>query len=126
MSGKGDKRRPGNEQAFSNSFEKIFGSKKVKGGKFIFDESKGEFVPECEYSPEVRNCSHMVMNDIQPYQSMQTGEMINSRSQHREHLKRHRLVEVGNETKYISQYKKPQPPKGLRDTIGKAVYQRFN
>lgn len=40
----------------------------------------------------------MVSTDIAPYQSMATGEWITSRSAHREHLKRHRLVEVGNET----------------------------
>lgn len=39
-----------------------------------------------------------VRGDIEPYQSMVTGEMITSRSQHREHLKRHGLREVGNET----------------------------
>jgi hypothetical protein len=32
---------------------------------------------------------HPVMDDIRPYKSMITGEMITSRSQHREHLKKH-------------------------------------
>jgi hypothetical protein len=41
--------------------------------------------------------SYFVMDDIQPYQSMQTGEMITSRSQHRNHLKQHGLIELGNE-----------------------------
>ena len=35
--------------------------------------------------------------DIKPYKSMITGEMITGRSQHREHLKRHGVQEVGNE-----------------------------
>ena len=39
-----------------------------------------------------------IMPDIKPYRSMITGEMINSRSKHREHLKQHGCVEVGNET----------------------------
>ncbi len=39
-----------------------------------------------------------VQGEIQPYQSMVTGETIQSRSQHREHLKRHGKVEIGNET----------------------------
>ena len=39
----------------------------------------------------------MVMPDIAPYKSMKTGEMITSRSQHREHLRRHDLQELGNE-----------------------------
>lgn len=47
-----------------------------------------------------------VIADIKPYKSMQTGEMITSRSQHREHLKRHHLVEIGNE---IAAHLKPKP-----------------
>ncbi|MSQ98127.1 MAG: hypothetical protein EXR85_02345 [Xanthomonadales bacterium] len=38
-----------------------------------------------------------VMSDIQPYKSMADGSMITSRSQHREHLRRHNCFEVGNE-----------------------------
>lgn len=41
--------------------------------------------------------AHHVMPDIQPYRSMQTGEVIGSRSTHRAHLKQHGLIEVGNE-----------------------------
>ena len=37
------------------------------------------------------------VEDIQPYKSMITGEMITSRSQHRAHLKQHGCEEVGNE-----------------------------
>ena len=58
----------------------------------------------------------MVMGDIQPYKSMVTGEMIQSRSAHREHLKAHQLVEVGNETKYLKPKPKELPP-GLKQRI---------
>ena len=44
----------------------------------------------------------MVIPDIQPYQSMATGEIITSRSQHRDHLRQHKLIEIGNETKYLA------------------------
>lgn len=43
----------------------------------------------------------MVIGDIQPYQSQITGEMITSRSQHREHLKLHGCVEVGDQTEAL-------------------------
>lgn len=39
----------------------------------------------------------MLIPDIQPYRSMQTGEYIGGRAQHRAHLKQHGLIEVGNE-----------------------------
>ena len=38
-----------------------------------------------------------IIPDIKPYRSMITGEMITSRSKHREHLKQHGCIEVGNE-----------------------------
>ena len=40
-----------------------------------------------------------VVRDIEPYKSMITGEMITSRSTHRDHLRAHGCIEVGNEIK---------------------------
>jgi hypothetical protein len=57
----------------------------------------------------------MVAADIQPYRSMATGEMIMSRSQHRAHLKQHKLIEVGNEK--IPQPKPLEAPPGLKQTL---------
>ncbi len=39
-----------------------------------------------------------IMREIEPYQSMVTGEWIKSRAQHREHLKRHGMMEIGNDS----------------------------
>jgi len=66
----------------------------------------------------------MVMPDIQPYQSMADGTMITSRSHHREHLRRHGLIEVGNETKHLT----PKPkalPKGRKEMVAQLVYERL-
>lgn len=64
-----------------------------------------------------------IMPDIKPYKSMATGEVINSRSRHREHLKDHGLIEVGNEVEYlIKNRRKPEPPPGLRDELMRAAY----
>lgn len=55
-------------------------------------------LPECcGVKVERMLCAPMVVADIQPYRSQLTGEMIMSRSQHRDHLKSHGCVEVGNE-----------------------------
>lgn len=59
-------------------------------------------------------CAPMVMGDIEPYRSMVTGEIINSRSRHREHLKDHGCIEVGNETQKVAPIKEPP---GLKETI---------
>lgn len=61
-----------------------------------------------------------VMGDIQPYKSMVTGEMIGGRAQHREHLKEHCLIELGNDAPTSS--KPPEPPPGLREDIARVVY----
>ena len=39
----------------------------------------------------------MVMPDIDPYRSVIDGSLITSRSRHREHLRDHGCIEVGNE-----------------------------
>jgi len=69
----------------------------------------GEAIPEEQYESEPQVDYH-VMPDIQPYQSMVDGTMIGSRAQHREHLRRHGLKEIGNEMKYL------QPKANLKGT----------
>ena len=53
-------------------------------------------------------CAPYVVADIQPYQSMATGEMITSRSRHKQHLKDHGLVEIGNEKPKQQVVEKPR------------------
>ena len=63
----------------------------------------------------------MVMPDIKPYKSMIDGTMITSRSQHREHLKKHGCQELGNEPlKYLDKPYTGIPdadPKGRKELI---------
>lgn len=56
-----------------------------------------------------------VTDDITPYLSQLTGEVITSRSKHNQHLKEHGCVEVGNETKYLN--KKERKIDGLKETL---------
>lgn len=72
---------------------------------------------EGEYVPEVRRTSFQVMPDIQPYVSMANGELINSRSRHREHLRDHGCVEVGNDSSLHHEPKPLKSPPGLKETI---------
>lgn len=64
----------------------------------------------------------MIMPDIQPYQSMVDGSLITSRSRHREHLRQHNCVEIGNETKYLQPKPLASPP-GLKEEIIRATEQ---
>jgi len=63
-----------------------------------------------------------IIPEIQPYRSQIDGSMITSRTQHRNHLKNNGCIEVGNEKQT---QRKPEEPKGLKDAIGKAVYQHL-
>ena len=54
-----------------------------------------------EKGTEPRSAAPMVIPDIAPYKSMITGEVIKSRSHHREHLQQHGCVEVGNEVEHM-------------------------
>jgi hypothetical protein len=58
-----------------------------------------------------------VISDLREYPSIITGEMITSRSQHREHLKAHGCVEVGNEMPRST--RRPSPP--VSDDLSRAL-----
>jgi hypothetical protein len=54
-----------------------------------------------EAGTEPQQSAPTIIDDIKPYRSMITGEMITSRSQHREHLRQHGCVEVGNDSSLL-------------------------
>lgn len=62
-----------------------------------------------------------VMGEIKPYQSMVTGEMIESRSQHRDHLKRHNKVEIGTDIAAAI----PKPVERRNDSRIRELHQVF-
>ena len=72
--------------------------------------------------PERTPSGPMVMKDIAPYRSMADGSLITSRSRHREHLKRHNCIEIGNETKYLQPKPLTSPP-GLKEALLRATDQ---
>jgi hypothetical protein len=76
-------------------------------------------LPECCGLHMKRNLvAPLVCTDIQPYRSQIDGTYITSRSAHREHLKRHGCIEVGNEVKHLMNKSKPVgPPVGLKEKI---------
>lgn len=63
---------------------------------WIQDPVTLKLVPRDEYQPKAPSAP-FVMGELAPYRSMVTGEMIDGRRQHREHLRQHHVIEVGNE-----------------------------
>lgn len=97
---KGSNRRPGNDDDYRDNFDKIFSNKRPERGSFVYDPVSKSLVSKEDYD-EMRTMGQanapMVITDIAGYRSMQTGEWIAGRRQHREHLKEHKLIEFGNE-----------------------------
>lgn len=88
--------------------------------RWIQDSETGELYEVGDnHCPQVSS-GPFIQGDIQPYKSMVTGEIVTSRSRHRNLLKQHGLIEVGNETRYLKS-KQPAPPPGLKDAVVKAV-----
>ncbi len=63
--------------------------------RFIF--RNGEFVEIDLDAPLLPRVGPYIQSDISPYRSVITREPITSRSGHREHLRRHGAIEVGND-----------------------------
>lgn len=57
----------------------------------------GEFMELDLDAPRPPRKGPYIMSDIGAYKSMITGQMITSRSEHRDHLRAHGCIEVGNE-----------------------------
>lgn len=86
----------------------------------------GELVPADECNTYVAPMAPTVRGDYQPYKSMITGEMIEGRRQHRDHLKAHNCVEVGNELDKAKPKAVDAPIAGLREQIAREVYSRLS
>ena len=78
--------------------------RKVVRGRWVYDRAKQQLVSADEYvrrAPQIH-----VISDLKPYKGMMDGKMVDGRRQHRDYLKRHGVVEVGNEKNFAGQ--KPQ------------------
>lgn len=82
--------------------------------RYIQDPKTGKLVPRDEYQQELRRTSWQVMPDIQPYISQIDGHVVQSRRDHRAHLKINGCIEVGNE---VQKWTPPAPPPGLKQQI---------
>lgn len=65
----------------------------------------------------------MVMSPFQEYKSVIDGTMITDRAQHRNHLKEHKCIELGNEWDAASKMPDFVEPKGVEDDVAQAIRQ---
>ena len=88
--------------------------------RYIYDGAGNAHEVGSDWTPEPRPEYH-IMGDIQPYRSQIDGSVITSRSRHREHLRAHGCIEVGNDSSLHRQPKPLSPPPGLKEKIIRAV-----
>lgn len=93
--------------------------------RWIWDKATMALVPIEDYEARP-SAGFFVMGDAQPYRSMVTGEMVEGRAQHREHLKRHDLVEIGDAwDKTPPKPRQIESPPGLKETIARIAYEKL-
>ena len=78
-----------------------------------------------EKQKQPKRMANMVMSDIQGYISQVDGSWIESRSKHREHLKRHGMVELGNDVPLKQKQVQIQDGEARKQRIAEQVYQKL-
>lgn len=68
---------------------------------------------------------HMIASDIGGYISQVDGSWIESRSKHREHLKRHGMVELGNDVPLKQKQVEIQDNRVRKERIAQQVYEKL-
>lgn len=71
-----------------------------------------KLVPKDEVD-KYRRRSAEIMPDIEPFKSPIDGTIISSRSKYRDHMKRHGVIDVGNEKLNPGVKKKPKEDDGI-------------
>lgn len=95
-----------------------------KGGEVIYAVEGGEVT--INKTENEKEAGYYVIPDVQPFQSMIDGTIINSRSEYRSHLKQHGCIEVGNDSSVSNPVRKPlNSPAGLKETIARQVYEKL-
>jgi hypothetical protein len=67
-----------------------------------------------------RNYHYVIQDEMKPYKSMIDGRTINSRTQHKRHLRENKCIEIGNEEfvpKHETKLVKSQRKEILRDQL---------
>lgn len=93
-------------------------------GEVIYAEEGG--VITVNKMEKTEDAGFYVIPDCQPFKSMINGQIINSKSTYRHHLKEHGCVEVGNDSTVLNPVRKPmKSPPGLRQELIRTAKQKF-
>lgn len=81
--------------SYRENHSRIFGEKSAKGGSWVFDEAKGEFVDKASLPEKAKSNAPYFMPDIGGGVSPASGEWVEGRAAMREHCKRTDTYHIG-------------------------------
>ena len=109
---------------YMKGYERIYGKPKPKrGGRTKFMQVDGKLVEIDLEAPLPPPVAPMVFSDITPHRSTVTGEMVTTRSRHRQILRENGLVEVGNENLAKHTPKRDTASKGIKEDLQRTLAQ---
>ena len=115
-----------------NQYEKIDPDQLTDEEKFICHWEGTLGREEAEKSWKIKQSlagkrieTHYARGDIQGYISQVDGSWIDSRSKHRDHLKRHRMIEVGNDVPMKQPEHKATKDPRMTEAIARQVYKKL-
>lgn len=100
-----------------------------KDGKLFAEYENGELTYLSDEYRAPKRSDHampMIMRDIGEYRSPLDGAMITSRSQHRDHMRAHDVVEVGNEKIGAMQAAAERYSPSVDRELGEAIKRRVD
>lgn len=89
--------------------------------RYIQDPITHQLIPAEKYYGQTENAGPYIVDDYKPYKSMVTGEMIEGRKAHREHLLKHNVVVAEqNSARPVVQNQQK-----LKEQIARQVYEKL-
>jgi len=100
---------------------RIFGERAMKTGRTKYVQIDGKLVEIDIDAPPQKPKSAFVFGDITEHRSTVTGEMVTTRSRHRQILRENGLVEVGNENLAKHTPKRDTCSKGVKEDLQRTL-----
>ncbi len=121
-----------NTDAFREGFDRVFGERKAKPGRYIFDEAQQKFVPAEEYRPPDEAKDAPIMSG-RFYENLQAtdGTLINNRRQHQAYMKEKGVTVISDYSQHLEKARERRVKvlegdfdhKARREAVGRAWYE---
>jgi hypothetical protein len=120
-----------NTEGFGSGYDRVFGDKPPKRGRWVWDASRGELVPVSEYRAHERAIDAPIMVDrFYENQVMQDGTPVGSRRRYANYLREKGVTHGSDFSDAFRENVRKQDElandKQIRETVGKTWYDLEN